>query len=227
MYLLGDYKAPSHTSINNFVKKLAGKTSILFGRLNKHIIKQFNVNLTTIYIDGTKFEADANRYSFVWRGRIMSSIFKLGKKINENINSLNEIYGAYDIKNSVRYIEYPENYQKNLKFDYYTEHRLMKMSRVLKRIVKMSKTIFVHGKGKRKNKIQKMFELMDEAYVKMRENNRHLKIIGTNRNSYAKTDYDATFMHLKDDHLQNSQLKPAYNMQIADEFIVTTDGFPR
>jgi len=35
------------------------------------------------------------------------------------------------------------------------------------------------------------------------------------RNSYSKTDTDATFMRLKEDHLQNGQLKPGYNWQIS------------
>lgn len=39
--------------------------------------------------------------------------------------------------------------------------------------------------------------------------------MGSDRNSYSKTDHDATFMHMKDDHMRNSQLKPGYNVQVA------------
>jgi len=48
--------------------------------------------------------------------------------------------------------------------------------------------------------------------------------MGTDRNSYSKTDIEATFMRMKDDHMQNGQLKPAYNVQIAVEnyFIIHT-----
>ncbi len=51
--------------------------------------------------------------------------------------------------------------------------------------------------------------------------------MGKDRNSYAKTDVDATFMHMKEDHMQNTQLKPGYNMQVgvADEYIVVTDVY--
>ena len=46
--------------------------------------------------------------------------------------------------------------------------------------------------------------------------------MGKDRNSYSKTDLEATFMRMKEDHMQNGQLKAAYNVQIAVEnyFIV-------
>ena len=49
--------------------------------------------------------------------------------------------------------------------------------------------------------------------------------MGPDRNSYAKTDKSATFMHMKEDHMRNSQLKPGYNIQIgvADEYILHMD----
>jgi hypothetical protein len=37
------------------------------------------------------------------------------------------------------------------------------------------------------------------------------------RNSYSKTDPDATFMRMKEDHMLNGQLKPGYNMQVGTE----------
>jgi len=42
-------------------------------------------------------------------------------------------------------------------------------------------------------------------------------VILGNRNSYSKTDSDATFMRMKEDHMKNGQLKPAYNPQISTE----------
>src|SRR5690606_8129805 len=42
------------------------------------------------------------------------------------------------------------------------------------------------------------------------------------RNSYSKTDQDATFMRMKEDHMKNGQLKPAYNLQLSTsgQFVV-------
>lgn len=54
-----------------------------------------------------------------------------------------------------------------------------------------------------------------------------LEIMGEGRNSYSKTDESATFMRLKEDHMHNGQLKPAYNVQIAvnNEYITGIDAF--
>ena len=45
------------------------------------------------------------------------------------------------------------------------------------------------------------------------------------RNIYCKADLDATFMHMKDDHIRNAQLKPGYNAQVGadSEYIVAAD----
>ena len=58
------------------------------------------------------------------------------------------------------------------------------------------------------NKINKDFKPRLEKY------NKDLEIIGEKRNSYSKTDSDATFMHMKEDHMKNGQLKPGYNIQV-------------
>ncbi|MFW2488842.1 transposase [Clostridium chromiireducens] len=83
---------------------------------------------------------------------------------------------------------------------------------------------FVHGIGKRKTTIQKWIEQLFE-YKERQEKYNFSKNIFLKRNSYSKTDPDATFMHMKDDHMRNSQLKPAYNVQIAvDSEYVTGVG---
>ena len=52
--------------------------------------------------------------------------------------------------------------------------------------------------------------------------------MGNSRNSYDKTDPDATFMHMKEDHMRNGQLKPGYNVQLAvnSEYITGVAAFP-
>lgn len=85
---------------------------------------------------------------------------------------------------------------------------------------------FVHGIGKRKSRIQKWFEKLLE-YRSRQEKYDLSKQIMDKRNSYSKTDIDATFMHMKDDHMRNAQLKPAYNVQIGveSEYITTLGVF--
>lgn len=51
------------------------------------------------------------------------------------------------------------------------------------------------------------------------------EIMGTDRNSYSKTDLEATFMRMRKDHLMNDQLKPAYNVQLAVENYFIIHGY--
>jgi len=75
---------------------------------------------------------------------------------------------------------------------------------------------FVYGIGKRKSKLQKFMEELQVFYERQEKYDAHNRLF-EGRNSYSKTDPDATFMHMKDDHMRNSQLKPAYNVQIGVE----------
>ncbi len=74
--------------------------------------------------------------------------------------------------------------------------------------------VVVYGKGKRKQPLQRLYDDLAHCETKMTEYETHLDIMGPGRNSYAKTDHDATFLHMKEDHMRNSQLKPGYNVQI-------------
>lgn len=88
------------------------------------------------------------------------------------------------------------------------------------------RTVFVYGRGKRKSKNQKYFELFRKFQERQVTYDWHTASF-QGRNNYCKTDPDATFMHTKDDHMRNAQLKPGYNIQIGvdSEYIVATDVF--
>lgn len=86
--------------------------------------------------------------------------------------------------------------------------------------------LFVHGRGKRKNIHQRYHELFRRFLDRqILYDLHHSRFEG--RNSYSKTDVDATFMHMKEDHMRNAQLKPGYNVQIGvdSEYIVSADIF--
>jgi hypothetical protein len=72
---------------------------------------------------------------------------------------------------------------------------------------------FVHGKGKRKSELQRRIEEL-AGYVAREEKYERYNATFKGRNSFSKTDTDATFMHMKEDHMRNGQLKPGYNVQI-------------
>ncbi|MBP1961176.1 hypothetical protein J2Z65_000370 [Paenibacillus aceris] len=58
--------------------------------------------------------------------------------------------------------------------------------------------------------------LREDLLPRLQKYEAHEDILGT-RNSYSKTDHDAKFMRMKEDHMQNGHLKPGYNMQIGTE----------
>ena len=59
-------------------------------------------------------------------------------------------------------------------------------------------------------------QIEQESIPKMEKYSEDLSIMGK-RNSYSKTDHDATFMRMKEDAMLNGQLKPGYNIQISTE----------
>ena len=83
---------------------------------------------------------------------------------------------------------------------------------------------FVHGRGKRKTQLQRDIETL-ESYLERKQKYEGYNATFAGRNSFSKTDPDATFMRMKDDHMMNGQLKPGYNLQFgtSGEYIVGAD----
>lgn len=209
---LTDELMPSHQTIKTFMDNYLVKgIDEIFYELTKYLIKKETIDTSKLYIDGTKIESVANKYSFTWRGSVEKFRDKLYKKISHQIQSLNERYQTTDIFFPV-YEVYEPKYLNDIK-------------NFLKKEIDVENIEFKYGKGQRKTFLQRDYEHISEYLDKLIAYERDLTIMGTDRNSYAKTDIDATFMHMKEDHMRNSQLKPGYNVQIgvADEYILHMD----
>lgn len=213
MWLTDELK-PSHQTISEFMKhRLKDSIEKLFYDLNQYIIDQEKIDTDRLYIDGTKIEANANKYKFIWKGSIEKFRDKLYKKISKQIKKLNDHYQEIGIFFPI-YETYEVSYIENiLKF--------------LEREVEQTGISFVYGKGQRKKALQRDFEKISEYYIKVKEYNDTIDVIGPDRNSCARTDHDATFMRMKEDHMRNGQLKAGYNVQIgvSDEYIMHLDIF--
>lgn len=190
-YLLDGSKAPDHTTINRFRQKILEQTPDILKQIVQILIEENQIDLSSIYIDGTKIEAYANRYSFVWRGSIEKWQEKLIEKIKKELGL-----------------------SKSLTPDQVLQ-AVTTIFNQLRKYCKQKKIKFVYGKGKRKTKEQMDYELLKDWKEKLENYRKHLEIMGDYRNSYSKTDHDATFMRMKEDHMKNGQLKPAYNIQLA------------
>ena len=191
IYLLDGSKAPDHSTINRFRKKILELTPDILNQMVQILIEENQIDLSSIYIDGTKIEAYANRYSFVWRGSIEKWQEKLIEKIKEELGL-----------------------SKSLIPDQVLQ-AVTTIFKQLRKNCKQKKIKFVYGKGKRKTREQRDYELLKDWKEKLESYKKHLEIMGDYRNSYSKTDHDATFMRMKEDHMKNGQLKPAYNIQLA------------
>lgn len=211
---LTDELMPSHQTIKTFIDKyLATSIEAIFIELNKYLIKTENIDTSKLYIDGTKIESKANKYTFVWRGSVEKFQDKLNKKITKQLNDMNKRYQATDICFSV--------------YETYDIEYLSKIKEFLMTEIKVENIKLVQGKGKHKTALQRDYDKISEYLTKLNEYKNHLDKMGTDRNSYAKTDPSATFMHMKEDYMRNSQLKPGYNLQIGvcDEYILHADIF--
>lgn len=84
---------------------------------------------------------------------------------------------------------------------------------------------FANGKGQKKPELQQLFEELEKCGSRLMEYKNSFEIMGEDRNSYSKTDLEATFMRMKEDHMLNGQLKPAYNVQVAVENYFIIHGY--
>ncbi|OEF98133.1 IS1182 family transposase [Desulfuribacillus alkaliarsenatis] len=208
MWLLEGNPAPDHSTIARFRKQyLDNAAEELFYQVIEHLHQVGEISYENLFIDGTKIEANANRYTFVWKKVVTKNEEKMFLRINSLIKDMND---AYETDFTVT--------KKNILDDLKAVLEYLETKRQNEQIT------FVHGPGKRKSKLQKFIEQLQDFFNRQQKYITHKKYL-EGRNSYSKTDTDATFMRMKDDHMQNSQLKPAYNVQIGVESeYVTTLG---
>ncbi len=211
MYLM-NHATPSYRTFGYFINN-ALKPSIekLFEDINKMIFAEHNVDLQHLYIDGSKFEANANKYTWVWKKTTEKSRYRLFAKITALLAEINEEISCTGIRIETN-----------------TEYVPEQMREITKRYAALSQISakdFVYGKGHHKTSRQRHYELLTSYTAKLEEYTEKLDTCGPDRNSYSKTDHSATFMRFKKDYMGNDQLLPAYNVQIgvADEYIAVAD----
>ena len=160
------------------------------------------VRLLSAFVEGMELSDLYQTY-----GRIKKNQAKLFDKILALVEECENLYGfkiTYNGKVSL--------------------HTLKRLRKKLCRIRQEEGIAFVHGTGRRKTRLQKSLETLETYIAKLKEYNKKLYVCG-DRNSYSKTDPDATFMRMKEDAMLNGQLKPAYNLQhgVDSEYITWLD----
>lgn len=205
MFLLEGSPAPDHATIARFKYiHFSNVCENYLARMSEWLYLYGEISGKDIFIDGTKVESCANKYTFVWKKAVTKNLAKLMDKAVCLVESCEEVYGIKVV------------YDKTVSL-----HKLKKLRKKLYKLKKSTHIEFVHGAGKRKTPLQRDIELLESYIDKLKEYTNKLYICG-DRNSYSKTDHDATFMRMKEDAMLNGQLKPAYNLQhgVDSEYIV-------
>lgn len=198
MWLLNGEPAPSDSMITRFMRgHLAEVIEDLFYQFVEILYEMKEIKFKNLFVDGTKIEAYANKYTFVWKKTVEKNYAKLIKKIENGLPIICERYGLS------------------------SEASLEGAYQSLSLQAQWLNLTFAVGKGKHKTQLQRDIELLEGFLTKKNEYLSHLGRFN-GRNSFSKTDVDATFMHMKEDYMRNGQLKPGYNVQIGveSEYIV-------
>ena len=192
----------------------------LFIDLNLRLKMEELVTLDCLFIDGTKIEANANKYSFVWK----KATEKFSAKLQEQI----QVYFQEEITPLIHQAikldeEEPISSEQLLAFAQVLEEELEKLNQDIEETP-------VKGKDERKTqrrKLKKVLRKVKDDFSVRAEKYESYQETFEGRNSFSKTDTDATFMRMKEDHMKNGQLKAAYNLQIATEnqFVLHYDVF--
>lgn len=247
-------KKPKRDAFYDFIGKRLTNEILddLHYQFLRRLEKEGLVTLKALFIDGTKMEANANRYTFVWRGSInyhlaglLDSIDALYARYNtllsengydqgyelgtaqmfiiEGMDKVRDVIKKNRDRKLTKHKKLPNN--TVIEIDSCSPIELLKLQENLCRIAEGEQISFESGKGSRKSELQKLYEDLGACSQRLLRYKENFEIMGSDRNSYSRTDVEATFMRMKEDHMKNGQLKPAYNVQIAVENYFIIHGY--
>lgn len=216
MMWLSGQQMPDFRTINRFrSERMKDMIEPLFSELIQLLLKQNYISMENYFLDGTKIEANANKYSFVWK----KSTDSYEKKLQHNIQHMfQQIKEAIELDEQLL-VDSEETIKK------VTSEQLAQVVKQVEKRVKQAETEVEQEQDKEaKKEKKKMYQEKRKIYKKLKEDylprlqkyEAHQKIFG-DRNSFSKTDIDATFMRMKEDHMKNGQLKAGYNVQVGTE----------
>lgn len=197
MWLTG-MSTVDHNTINRFRSdKLKDSFKEIFKQVVMMLAEERLISMKQIYTDGTKIEAQAGRYTFVW-----------GKSIKTNkTKMLTQLEELWNYAQSISNDDDPDTEPPQFKE--------ISQEVIQKTVEQIDTKLSGNEKASKKSKA-KLRYIKQNFEKNLRKYEEQEAILGE-RNSYSKTDPDATFMRMKEDHMQNGQLKPGYNAQISTE----------
>ena len=210
---LAGYAQPDHKTINNFRNRVKDEIDNVFTQLVLILAERGFISLEVEYIDGTKIESKANKYTFVWKKMVVKNRAKLQQKIRALLSQIDDAIAQ-------------ENAAQDESVEF-TPAQLTEICEELQRSLSASPAPESKEDKKARRQREKDIRELGRMGDKLGEYDSRLERMGE-RNSMSKTDPDATFMRMKEDAMNNGQTKPGYNLQIATEnqFLVDFGLFP-
>jgi transposase len=207
MWLSG-MNRPDHRTINRFRGKIM-KAVIdeVFYAVVEQLLDQGYIDLKKYFVDGTKLEANANKYSFVWRKSTENYKAILQEKVRKLLDEIDEIETEEEIEYGERDLE-EVGEGKEIDSE--------KLKEVAEKINQRLK------KDPKNKTLKKAKRSLENDFIPRQEKYEQQEKTFQGRNSYSKIDQDATFMRMKEDHMRNGQLKAGYNIQMGtqNQFVI-------
>ena len=202
MWLSG-MSQPDHRTINRFRGKVMKEViEELFYGVLKELMEAGYVNLESYFVDGTKIEANANRYSFVWKKSTMKNKEKMQQKVKEMLDKIEELEAAEEELYGEK--DLPE----------VGEGKTIDKEKLREAAQRINERLEKKPKDKELKEAKKKLE---KDFIPRMEKYEAYEKVFEGRNSFSKTDPDATFMRMKEDYMRNGQLKPGYNIQLGTQ----------
>ena len=188
---INENNVPSYKTIGNFINDfILPNRDKIFSMITNEIFKECNIQMDKAYIDGSKFEADSNKYKFVWKPTTFH--IKLSEKIRVLLQS-------YELERGI------------------PQDGIIDSKQIAEKLTELNEKLKIYDLSLKENKkYKKDLETLGQYLNKSLEYEEKERICGPNRNSYYKTDHDATAMCLKEDYYSGlgSNMHAAYNVQL-------------
>ncbi|QKS48779.1 IS1182 family transposase (plasmid) [Paenibacillus cellulosilyticus] len=208
MWLAGRQR-PDFRTINRFrSERMKNVLEDVFTAVLQFLVEEKYIKLDHYFVDGTKIEANANRYTFVWG----KAVVKQKAKLQEKVQTLFAAIEAAEIAEE-------QEYQGKALPELGGDASSVTSKKLDEAIERLEAKLQERPKDKPLKKTVRI--LRKDLLPRLQKYEYQQEVLG-DRNSYSKTDKDATFMRMKEDHMRNGQLKPGYNVQVGTEnqFIV-------
>ena len=207
MWLSGREK-PDFITINRFRNRVKDEINEVFTQIVLLLCAKGFISLDVEYIDGTKIESKANKYTFVWRKTVEKNRERLLKKIKVLLSQIDDVI--------------VQDKTPDMETVSFTPSMLTELADELRSTLEQTSEPSTKEEKAAARERRRQLKELEAHRDKLQEYDNHMKTLD-GRNSYSKSDPDATFMRMKEDAMRNGQTKPGYNLQISTERQFITD----